>query len=323
MLGTVLKNQWFRFGCCFSGVFLFYFRFGILQETLQTTSYATDKSTFSYTSVIVLIICLFNLLIGVSARKLQGRKVESPFGYYPLMAFSYTAAMYSSNSAIKHVPYVTQVIGKSIKPIVILIFGVIFAKKRHSAKKFMCVALVVIGVILFTYFQKKDTGKQIDSVLIGYALLATSLACDGMTGAIQDRKKAESPMDPVNLMVNINVWAAIYCVFVTLLNGELMGAIDYILVNQVMLKDLVLFGMCSGLGQIFIFWTISDFGPLSCSIVTTTRKFFTVLFSSLILNSGKKPLNSTQWCGVVLVFVGLGLENVLSALQKKKKVKET
>lgn len=57
--------------------------------------------------------------------------------------------------------------------------------------------------------------------------------------------------------------------------------------------------------QIFIFTTITNFGPLACSIFTTTRKFFTFLGSVIIFNN---TLLSRQWVGVVLVFIGLGLD---------------
>ena len=47
---------------------------------------------------------------------------------------------------------------------------------------------------------------------------------------------------------------------------------------------------------------VSDFGPLPCSIITTTRKFFTVLFSVIIFGT---ILAGHQWIGVVLVFSGI------------------
>ena len=57
--------------------------------------------------------------------------------------------------------------------------------------------------------------------------------------------------------------------------------------------------------QYFIFTTITNFGPLTCSIFTTTRKFFTILASVIIFGNA---LVSRQWAGVLLVFLGLGLD---------------
>ena len=54
--------------------------------------------------------------------------------------------------------------------------------------------------------------------------------------------------------------------------------------------------------QLFIFVSVADFGPLPCSIITTTRKFFTVLGSVIIFGNRLIP---RQWLGTCLVFSGL------------------
>jgi len=58
----------------------------------------------------------------------------------------------------------------------------------------------------------------------------------------------------------------------------------------------------SALGQLFIFYTIHTFDALICSIITTTRKFFTFLASVIYFGH---PLTIWQWVGVAAVFTGL------------------
>ena len=65
--------------------------------------------------------------------------------------------------------------------------------------------------------------------------------------------------------------------------------------------------------QIFIFMTVTQFGPLTCSIITTTRKFFTILGSVIIFGH---PMSSRQWFGTMFVFAGLSLD---SAYGKERK----
>jgi drug/metabolite transporter (DMT)-like permease len=57
--------------------------------------------------------------------------------------------------------------------------------------------------------------------------------------------------------------------------------------------------------QNFIFLTVTAFGPLTTSIITTTRKFFTILASVMLFGN---PLLLRQWVGVAMVFVGLGID---------------
>ena len=59
--------------------------------------------------------------------------------------------------------------------------------------------------------------------------------------------------------------------------------------------------------QHFIFVTITTYGPLMCSIVTTTRKFFTVLASVMVFGHA---LFAHQWLGTVFVFGGLMLDTL-------------
>lgn len=59
---------------------------------------------------------------------------------------------------------------------------------------------------------------------------------------------------------------------------------------------------CGCVGQFFIFLMVATFGPLACSVVTTTRKFFTVLCSVIFFGN---VLHWRQWCGAIFVFTGL------------------
>ena len=62
-----------------------------------------------------------------------------------MCALTYMAAMLASNEALQHVSYPTQVIGKSIKPVPVMIFGVLIAAKRYHVLKYLAILMVVIG----------------------------------------------------------------------------------------------------------------------------------------------------------------------------------
>lgn len=68
-------------------------------------------------------------------------------------------------------------------------------------------------------------------------------------------------------------------------------------------------------GQNFIFFTIHEFGALAASLITTTRKFFTIVFS--VVAFGHR-ITGTQWTGVLLVFAALGYELVMKYQDRKQ-----
>ncbi|CAN0555014.1 unnamed protein product, partial [Laminaria digitata] len=57
------------------------------------------------------------------------------------------------------------------------------------------------------------------------------------------------------------------------------------------------FSLAASCGQNFIYFTISNFNPLVCTTITTTRKFFTIVFSVILF--GHK-ISTEQWGYVTL-----------------------
>merc|ERR1711939_1194157 len=88
-----------------------------------------------------------------------------------------------------------------------------------------------------------------------------------------------------------------------------MGGLYFLLNNKKIMYQIILFVLCSAVGQAFIFYMISSFDPLVCTTVTTTRKVFSVLLS--IFTKGHQ-LNNQGWAGIALACSG-----ILGELQHK------
>ncbi len=95
-----------------------------------------------------------------------------------------------------------------------------------------------------------------------------------------------------------------------------MLAVGFLSRHPFVILNMLLFSCASAIGQIFIFTTITTFGPLTCSIITTTRKFFTILGSVVLFGNS---LITRQWIGVVFVFVGLSIDVYFDKRKKKPK----
>ncbi|CAD6187909.1 unnamed protein product [Caenorhabditis auriculariae] len=66
----------------------------------------------------------------------------------------------------------------------------------------------------------------------------------------------------------------------------------------------------------FIFKTVHEFSPLTCSIVTTTRKLFTIIISVVFMNH---PLSTRQSYATAVVFLALTVDAVDGKLSQSKK----
>ncbi|XP_021497317.1 solute carrier family 35 member B1 isoform X1 [Meriones unguiculatus] len=298
-----------RLPLCFLGVFVCYFYYGILQEKITRGKYGEGpkQETFTFALTLVFIQCVINAMFAkILIQFFDTARVDRTRTWlYAACSVSYVGAMVSSNSALQFVNYPTQVLGKSCKPIPVMLLGVTLLKKKYPVAKYLCVLLIVAGVALFMYKPKKVVGLEEHTVGLGELLLLLSLTLDGLTGVSQDHMRAHYQTGSNHMMLNINLWSTLLLGAGILFTGELWEFLSFAERYPTIIYNILLFGLTSALGQSFIFMTVVYFGPLTCSIITTTRKFFTILASVILFAN---PISNMQWVGTVLVFLGLGLD---------------
>lgn len=256
-----------------------------------------------------------SLGLGIAKRENEDRTHS---GYYASAALTYLLGMVSSNMALQWVPYPTQVIGKSAKPIPVMLLGVLIGNKSYSTQRYICVLIIVIGVVMFTMKESKiDATNAVDQSPfgIGEILLILSLAMDGLTGAIQDRMRAAHAPTAQHMMLAMNRWSTLMLAVLVVFTGEIFEFIPFAMRYPSVLVQLGLLAFAGAIGQLFIFTMVSSFGPLACSVVTTTRKFFTVLCSVLFF---RNALSNRQWIGATLVFAGLFADAAFGKKPSKK-----
>lgn len=76
--------------------------------------------------------------------------------------------------------------------------------------------------------------------------------------------------------------------------------------------DIVALGMCSAIGQVFIFITIAKFGALTCSLMSLSRKVTTLTASIIIYDH---DLAGVQITGLALALVAM-LGNFIRSKQQ-------
>nr|XP_056719310.1 solute carrier family 35 member B1 [Euleptes europaea] len=317
--GGALLPERLRLPVCCLGVFVCYFWYGVLQETITRGKYGegAKQEKFRYALSLVFIQCVINAIFAkLLIQFFDTVKVDRTRHWlYGACSLSYLGAMVSSNSALQFVNYPTQVLGKSCKPIPVMLLGVTVLRKRYPVSKYLCVLLIVSGVALFMYKPKKG-GDVVDEHLFGYGelLLLLSLTLDGLTGVSQDHMRAHFQTGSNHMMLNVNLWSTLFLGAGILFTGELWEFLSFTERYPSIIYNILLFGLTSALGQSFIFMTVVSFGPLTCSIVTTTRKFFTILASVILFAN---PITNLQWVGTILVFLGLGLDAKFGKASKK------
>ncbi|KAF7283476.1 hypothetical protein GWI33_000559 [Rhynchophorus ferrugineus] len=140
---------------------------------------------------------------------------------------------------------------------------------------------------------------------------------DGLTGAVQERIRAESKPTGIQMMKVVNGWSTLFLLILIVLSGEIFKFVEFANKFPAVYYNIFALSIMSAIGQLFLYSMVSEFGPLVVSIVTTTRKFFTVLGSVIIFGN---TLTMTQWFGAVLVFSALFLDAYYAKKPTKKEI---
>ncbi|CAH8530573.1 unnamed protein product [Schistosoma rodhaini] len=301
------------------GVFLSYLVYGIYQEKITKTKYGPGMELFDFYFSLLLFQCMINFIFSrIALRFWPESSVPSLEYKFSICGFSYITAMYTSNTSLKYVSYPTQVIGKSIKPIPVMLLSVLLARRRYPLQKYIFVTMISFGVALFM-FNLHSTRDSASYFGFGECLLISSLLLDGVTGGVQEELKKYN-VGSYTLMMHMNLWSIIYLVPVIVFSGEVSPFLEFIKRHPHIFYDMSIFGLASAVGQIFLFGLITNFSPLTCSIVTTTRKFFTVLFSIILFGHS---MTTCQWIGTVLIFSGLLLDQIYGKTRSKQSSNNT
>ncbi len=109
-----------------------------------------------------------------------------------------------------------------------------------------------------------------------------------------------------DIMLGMNLWGTIYNIVFMFGWPQASGfeAVQFCRQHPEAAWDILLYCLCGAVGQNFIFLTISRFGSLANTTITTTHKFISIVVSSLLNGN---PLTAKQWGCVFMVFFGLSV----------------
>ncbi|BES97081.1 unnamed protein product [Nesidiocoris tenuis] len=288
------------------GIFVSFWVFGVVQERLFKGTFGPENERFTFVMTLLSVNQLASLIYSYCMLKIRGGTSEArvPAVYRLSIALTFALAMVASFMALHWVSYPAQVLAKSAKPIPVLLMGILLGNKSYHVARYVMVLLIVSGICLFMYRDDKAGDGEV-SVGMGELLLALSLLMDGLYNSLQERIMSRQPIKSDQFMFDITQSSFFLLTISSLYSGELLQFTSFIAKYPSALLQVLLVSVTSALGQFCIYKCITEYGTLTTSIITTTRKFFTVFSSILIFGH---VLRGRQWVGIVLVFAGLLLD---------------
>lgn len=221
-----------------------------------------------------------------------------------LSSLTYVVSMLATNYALTHVNYPTQVLVKSAKSVPVIFGGFLFFDKRYPIHDYIAVITITAALVVFNLSRSTSRSSSHQTVL-GLALLGVSLFCDSLTGPRQDHLLTRVRISSTHLMFLTNIFGSLIATCACfILEG--FQHLAFCLRYPESISHILLFCISASLGQLFIFGSLTAFGSLHLTLITTIRKFFTVFLSVILFGH---DISTIQWVCVSIIFISLASQS--------------
>jgi len=190
----------------------------------------------------------------------------------------------------------------------VMLMGKLMNNKTYESYEYLSGATVGFGLYLFMSSSEQIDLRQnvmgdpegVRGALCGVVLLLLFLLFDSFTGQWQTRMfQLNKQLSPLQMMLIMNAFSAVFS-FVTLVHQEeLTDSLLFVLAHPDLLLHVALFCLCSTVGQLFIFYTVKNFGAVVFAIIMSVRILFSTLLSCLVY---RHPVSELGVLGILVVF---------------------
>ena len=255
----VPKSPWILL-FCFVGLQASYLTWGYVQEKVMTKEYSTGKfpsATFCVFSNRVLAIMAAATAIFLKRGEIS---IPAPMTSFAPCAVSNTLSSYGQYQALRYVSFPLQTLSKSTKLIPVMLMGKVLNSKEYPWNEYGEAALISAGVSMFTFAETNKSEGQSTEIL-GIVCLALYIVSDSFTSQWQSRVYKENPqVDQYQMMFSVNMWSIIFTLAMLIASGELWLTLSFLSSNPEAIIDNITISITSATGQLFIYYTIKEFG---------------------------------------------------------------
>jgi len=322
----LLANRSVMLGISVAGIVGSLLVYGVLQERLMTQPFFTKEGSeekFKYSVFIVLHNRLISSLIAVVAiiiRKSSFKPVAPSYAYLGVSA-SNVVATSCQYEALKYVSFPVQTLAKCSKMIPVMVWGMLIMRKKYNLKDYLIAAAITVGATIFVLYgdltTKSSKHGEKDTSFMGIILMLGYLGFDGFTSTFQDKLFKGYQMETYNQMLYVNLFSSIVSLVTLLSAQQLFPAIDFVIRHPDCWNFILLLSFAATIGQLFILYTIKEYGALIFATIMTTRQFLSILLSCILF---AHPLTVGQWGGTGLIFGSLYYKSFTSKDKKHGQV---
>lgn len=196
--------------------------------------------------------------------------------------------------------------------------GKLLKGTNYPFSKYVEALLITVGVAIFSILSKSSSSDN-DTELIGLIFLLMYISFDSFTSQWQDKiynQYGRPNVDSFQMMLGVNSSAICITTAGLILSGDFPIVMEFLAANPIVLHYNIITAITSASGQLCIFYTIKQFGPIVFTIIMTTRQMFSICISAIVFGH---EISFKAALGAVLVFAVLfdGIRRKYNARRSK------
>lgn len=294
---------------CAAGLQASYLTWGVLQERVMTRSYGSHSAEdqgerFQDSQFLVFMNRILALTVsGFWCVLFKQPRHSAPMYKYSFASLSNIMSSWCQYEALKFISFPTQVLAKASKVIPVMLMGKIVSKKSYEYWEYLTAVLISLGVSMFLLSSSANKHPSTVTTFSGVIILAGYIVFDSFTSNWQDNL-FKYKMSSVQMMFGVNLFSCLFTVGSLVEQGALFESLSFMLRHSEFAFHAILLSVCSACGQLFIFYTISQFGAAIFTIIMTLRQAIAILLSCFLYGHAVTLVGGF---GICIVFLALFL----------------
>lgn len=265
---------------CVSGIMTSYLIWGYIQENVMTKTYATGHFPSATFCVLSNRVCAIAVSVVVVWYRQGTIRIPAPMLAFAPSSITNSISSVAQYESLRYVSFLLQTLSKANKVIPVMLMGRILNKKTYPWKNYLEALLISVGVSVFSLSEHR-ADQNFNTTAPGVFLLALYVGCDSFTSQWQARVfKRHAEVDQFDMMFATNLWSIVLTLIALFASGEIWVTLAFLRLNPDAIMDNVIIAVTSAAGQLFIFYTIRVFGPVTLTLIMTTRQMLSMVLSA-------------------------------------------
>ena len=245
------------------------------------------------------------------------RSPQAPLYQFSFVSISNTLSSWCQYEALKFVTFPTLVLSKTCKSIPVMLMGKIVSNRTYPYYEYVFAVILSLGVSLFVL----DSGPQSvsgarETTLAGVVIIVGYLSLDSFTSNWQSEIYKQYKISSMQMMYGVNLFSSLLTVISLVQRAVLLPSLYFLASHSEFALHCLILSICSAVGQLFIFYTIQEFGPFVFTIIMTLRQAFSILLSCIIY---QHFIGTQGMVGTLVVFGAIGFRMFCSKYLAVKK----